>query len=363
VPAGEAAIVSAAHAIGRASRPRTILGERIHVGDGKGQLQLRVHSDISEVLYALGNLGLAMDHTAQTALAAHVPAWAEAVRVFTPSGPPRRLPPRLMPHVAPRVPSAPHSSQGISVWGGNMAAAKAVGEKALHADGRSHPAAEARFNKVGRLLAEGQRGVDLPTWSKPPSDPEANLRASINYRIDKPSRRAGFIQAEVYSDNYYAGFVDQGFDHGLEPVWRITGPNNRKVRPLPKWIELYANIDPEQLGDYAFTHLETDSRFGDEGSVAGFTWDTFTQMLGWGGGSAVTFMERHHSLRQPGVHFFEKGTAAWLSATVPKWRNEVNRIMQRSFDEGLHWLPQEKQQRVRAGMGRASGRFATNRLS
>jgi len=330
-------------------------------GGARGQAVYKVHIDTSEVLYALVNLGLAYNKIPFDLFAQRGREWVEAVRAVTPVGLPRELPP----HLAIKIPRPMASSAPTSLSQFELEGIRALSEakKQVHRGDPEHNS-RARLAKAEALLREGSGGYDLGHYSDNEADAGGSLRESIKLRVTK-ARRSGFMGMEVYSNNYYAGFVDQGFQHALAPMFQ-RADENKKL--LPMRSKVYANLQVARTGAYPFTSF-MDSWGGESGEImySGFAWSGSgdDKVLDPGNPRAfVSFELRQNAAHQDGVRFMEKGTTAWLTSVMPGWQRDVERMVNRVFNDAsypLTWHENERQQRVSKGLPGA-GQFAGKAL-
>lgn len=338
-------------------RSQANLIRKLHVGEdqpfGGRAITLTVSLEAGAVMKGLINLGMAMSKNAMEAMLIRGEELLWDIREETPTGPPRDLPPGL------DVESGRTASRTLSTPGDSFAQARyrALAEEALSALGHESHHGESLTSAADRhdleearaLLREGGHGgpaIDF-VWG----DEKGSLWNSIAVK-PRMARSGGHADVEAYSNNYYSGFVNDGFDHGLIPILRFQKGDNLMKR---KW-RLYATIPVSQLGQgYSTWSVYKNMGGGDSNDdlTAGFSY--FGDQLSPGAG-VVDFADRTGDAKhQEGVHMFEKGFTAWLNRAVPRWKNDVDKIVRQNWGEGKAFTTSVRGPQLRNVAGSAGG--------
>lgn len=355
------AIDSATAAIRRIAAQSTVTGPgsfdyriaRDRMGRGRhrgGVMASRQRSatitlDAGRVAYGVMNTALAMNIPAVTALVSKAHLLQEDVRSFTPQGPPRDLPEQLSRGLPERALQVPMDSRSWDIW--QAEGAKLLNELKETSSGGTD---EMFLNRAYLVLKSRHKGFQKPRQRG--MDQGGNLQGfgSLWLSIEAHAEQepgAGLISAK--SDNYYAGFVEEGFAHQLEPVLqRSTGGQIWRRK------DIRANLTVARLGYYPWMDWSGDgvSVSGDAFQV-GYEWDMKTSELGKGNNPASTMISwrtRQGGNKQPGVHMFAKGMAKFLTEQMPAWRKDVDRIFVQAWDQGKVWHEIDRQFRVRKGV-------------
>lgn len=345
----------------RRDREHPMLGIEMHAG---------------EVLHGLTNLGLSMDRAAILALMSQGDSWVWDIRHFTPDGPTR---PALAEKLkgrgdyAERMPFLPNQGMGSRLWRREAQMAWRVVDKARHSglshSGAQYAADDAALQKTRQLLSEPENnGRTKKVWG---GEDLGSLRSSIAVRA---TIGGGVGELTAYSNNFYAGYVNDGFDHGLVPIIRTTRKDGKLSNPRNK---VWAVLSIGWLGDYdIWSHERWATAKGQPtGQVEAFSFigkevgkAQSGDMLGAG---SVAFAKRNDATaavkitarkHQEGIHFFEKGTEEFLTTMLPRWRTDVNNIIRQAFYEGKshHQIAALYARRVAKGKtgGNRPGTFA-----
>lgn len=373
MPSPETAMMSAAGFIRSMSRKvmsvDDVGGQPLRGGrESQKSRMLTVSLEMGDVIYGLANLGMAMNKPALSALMAQGDDWVAAIRDHTPHGPtseddagrhsrqPRRLPAGLK--AAARLSSVPADSYSHRIWKNEGLFAI---KEARRAGGYGPHEADDKvvLDKAAQLIQRGYSGAPANENFQWGGTEQGSLWSSIGVK-GHTSMHAGHIQMEAYSDNYYAGYVNDGFHHGLMPMLRRQshsgGLMKFKFKP-------YISISRERLGDYPIwrTMNKIDSSVeGGQPLFEAFAWDDESEMLTPDAGGKVTFAVRESKPWQEGAHMFEKGTAQFLTRATGKFRKDMEAVFHKAWDNGLVWHDIDRQFRVRAGHtgGNHPGTFA-----
>lgn len=301
--------------------------------------------DAGRVAYSVMNTALAMNIPMVTALVSRSHILQDDVRSFTPQGPSRDLPQQLSRGIPERVLQVPMDARSWDIW--QAEGAKLLTELKATSTGGTD---EMFLNRAYLVLKSKHKGFQKPRQRG--MDDAGNLQefGSLWLSIEAHAQQepgAGMISAK--SDNYYAGFVEEGFAHQLEPVLqRSTGGKIWRRK------DIRANLTVARLGYYPWMDWSGDgvSNNGDVFQV-GYEWDLKTSELGQGNNAASTMISwrtRQAGNKQPGVHMFAKGMAKFLMEQMPAWRRDVDRIFRQAWDEGKVWHEIDRQFRVRKGV-------------
>lgn len=329
-----------------------------------------------EVLYGLINLGIAMYRPAILAIMSQGDSWVWDIRHFTPDGPTR---PALAEKMhgrgdyAERMPFLPSQAMSSRLWRreAQMALREVgkAGKSHLGGSGARFAADHAWLEKARGLLSEPVSDARIKKiWG---GEDLGSLRSSIAVRA---TIGGGVGELTAYSNNFYAGYVNDGFDHGLVPIIRTTRRDGKLSNPRNK---VWAVLSIGWLGDYdIWSHERWATSNGQAtGQVEAFSFigkevgkaqagDTL-------GAGSVAFAKRNDPTasvkitarkHQEGIHFFEKGTTEWLGSVLPRWRTDIDNIIRQAFYEGKshHQIAALYAKRVAKGKtgGNRPGTFA-----
>jgi hypothetical protein len=370
------------------------LGPNIHPSKGALYPMMGVELHAGEVLRGLVMLGLSMNKTALTALMAEGNQWVWDIRDFTPRGPPRSALAERMSgsgeeaYYRPRQPNLPRYGSGFRTWRREAEMAWSAVRKASRARssaiamaGGGHVSGLGRFADDDRAILEtrdalmrgvGGANIEKVKWG---GEETGSLWASIAVRgVQDP--QGGVVEVTAYSNNFYAGYVNNGFEHGLVPVVRQTKRGDGKLGGFRN--KIWAILSIEWLGAYdIWEHTSSPRTKKGEGNETGQTEGfAFTGSGHQGdqltpGEGFVGFAKRNDgqanikilaTKSEVGVRFFEKGTEVFLGRVLPRWRADVDAIIRRTWDEGKSFSANDKlyQRRVRKGFqgGNRPGTYA-----
>lgn len=343
-----------------------------------------------EVLQGLVTLGLSMNRPAILALMGQGRDWVWDIRDHTPNGPPR---PALASKMkgrsdyAVRMPDLPANSQGYHLWRREAMMCWTAIDRARQrqkvSGGLMRRGVSGSTGDIGRfidddraivrtrqMLMEGEGGANIRgiTWG---GEDKGSLWASIGVQANTKS---GVGELSAFSNNFYAGYVNDGFEHGLVPIIRTTRRDGKLSNPRNK---VWAVLSIEWLGNYPIWGHE--SYPTEQGTLTGqieafaFHGETVGQAgsgdtIGMGSvafakrddpAASVKIQARKH---QEGKHFFEKGTEKFLMRVLPRWRTDVDNIIRQAFYEGktFHSIDALYKRRVSKGAsgGNRPGTFA-----
>lgn len=342
--------------------------------------------EAGKVLRGLVNLGLSMNRPAILALMSQGQDWLWDIRDFTPNGPPRPALALKMEgrgEYAERVTGLPTTSQGFHVWRREamrcwMALDDVRKERGQPPLGFTGPITSRKseddhaIRQTREMLQEGIGGANISRIVWGDDNKKGSLWASIGVRGMQGN---GTLELTAFSNNFYAGYVNDGFDHGLVPVIRRTNSSGRMTSPVNK---VWAVLSIGWLGNYPIWGHESfpQGKGGDHTGQAEFFAFTPARRGEMGpddqpspGSGVVAFAKRGDDTakvgikagkHQEGVHFFEHGTEQFLTRALPRWRRDVDRIIQQAWDKGTSYHEIDALYKRRVTRGRpGAGRFAS----
>lgn len=367
MPSPESFIQSQANYI-RQSAGRLLTSTDVGAQQGARSRMVTVELHMGELLYGLANLGMAMNTATMTALLRQGDEWVQAIRDFTPQGPesqdeqgrhsrqPRQLPAGM--NWAPHQTSVPADSYSLKIWKEecHLAIKAARDQLGFHPSDNTDRVA---LDRAAQLIRDGYNkipGNQNFVWG---ASERGSLWSSIGIR-GRSAHNAGHVQMSAFSDNYYAGFVNDGFHHGLMPILRRQGSEGQLIKSR---YQFYTTLPVARLGDYPiwseFEKIMTTTE-GKNDMYEGFSYDKAQNILTPGAG-VVSFADRKGTGPwEPGHHMFEKGTAMFMTKASGKWRRDVDNIFRQAWDGGRVFHEIDRQFRVGKGVtgGNRPGTFA-----
>jgi hypothetical protein len=325
------------------------------------QAAFRVELNAGAVAYGMMNLGLALNVPAMSAISQRAGLLQADIRSFTPHGVARDLPFQLSNTIPARSHEAPSDNSSMKIW---KREAAGLLQQLENLSGSAPDMA--MIQKAHEILRSEHRFYRPPTY---------NLEkefGSLYLSIQAEARqKLGNTELEAWSDNYYAGFVEEGFNHGLEPVMQFAGENG-KIAKRGGQASTWIHLSLARLGFGGAEDKRTDwmdfsgESEGDDGQVVqfGYAWDLKTMELSKGAPqqTMISWRPRTQSKTQPGVHMFAKGMEKFLSEQAPAWRRDVDQIFRQAWDRGMAWYDIDKQFRMRKGApGGTGGQYSTKR--
>lgn len=333
-----------------------------YVGDqpygGRAEM-VTISLEAGQVVKGLINMGFTLNQPALNALAKRGRDLLDSIRFYTPTGPPRDLPEGLDVESGNSAPrghlETPNDSMNQE---GFLHEAQATID-ALHRQSDHTPLSRVdkmELEEAEALLRMGAHGGQpRPTFTW--GDEPGSLWNSIAVRPGS-AMGGGHIELDAYSNNYYSGFVNDGFDHGLMPILRFAGPDNKLLKNK---FRRYTTLDVRELGQaYPIWSTFHQGAGGDAADqlTSGFSY--FGDQLTPGGG-VVDFADRSggEQKHEPGVHMFERGFETWFNHAMPGWKRDLERLVEQAWDEGSVWHALDKGPSLRVAKGvPAGGQFA-----
>lgn len=345
-------------------KPPSVAGKktRRYSGSHLGrQASFTVELNAGAVAYGMMNLGLALNVPAMSALAQRASILQEDVRSFTPHGIDRDLPFQLANAIPKRSHEAPSDNSSMKIW---KREAEGLLQQLSNLSGSAYDFS--MIQKAHDILRSEHRFYRPPVYNL--EKEFGSLYMSIQAEA---KQKLGAVNVHAWSDNYYAGFVEEGFNHGLEPIIQFAGEGGKiasRGGQAKTWIHLsLARLGYGGSDDPRSDWMDYSGRSeGEGGSVTefGYSWDLRTMELSKGipQQTMISWRPRTHSKTQPGVHMFAKGMEKFLSEQAPAWRRDIDRIFTQAWDRGLAWHAIDKQFRQRKGSP-AGGQYATNKIT
>lgn len=363
--------------------PNPLANERHKTG--YPMMGVKVH--MGRVIHSLVNMGFAMNTVAIKEIMKRGDEWVYDIRHHTPQGQVRTMPihafdvsaaaSRTMSetYYARRQISVPADAYSFRIWKRDAAGVIEDIRKEHVRQGRMWAAEEddapdSEFVDMAAKLIQsgynGEKGRKDFKWGGDQEGGMGSLWSSIAVRGMKPYKEGGQIQMVAYSNNHYAGYVNDGFQHGLIPILR-RAHGGREGQLMGRKFKLYTILSVARLGHYPIWDVFEPVGREDSGGkktqdwsvMEGFAYDKEANIL-TPGKNVVDFAERTSPKMQEGKHMFERGTQDFMARLGWSWQSDVDKIMKNAFDRNLNWSWMEKSQqgRFRRGKGAGGGQFA-----